>query len=503
MRRTPSMSSRRGCALRWAKVSSSRREAATPSVCRRARSTPTASRSLAAWAGRACSRPAAGGGGDVATRAWALARPGAGRRPRRGLRPAGDRAARRPAPHLPRRARRCRPRLGRHAEVLGELEALVREHPFRERLHGQLMLSLYRAGRQADALAAYRAARRALVDGLGIEPSRELRELEVAILRQDVPRRHRRRSGQPVTRLVRPDTRRRVTCVFSQLADPDEVAALDPEALRAVLERYHDTARAVCARHGGVMAELRGEAVLAVFGIPVAHEDDARRALRAAAEMGARTEQLPFGLCARQACARVTWSRPWQDSRSGRWSARPSPGPNGSPGWPRVVKSGSPSRPGTWCRTPHTPPSFPAAASCCGTSTTTPQRSRAASTGRSSGAKRRSAGSGKRSRASSPGARRSSSRSSASPASGSPAWSPSCRRSPASTAVLTGRCPAYGEGVTYWPLREIVGQAARGRSVDELAATLGIPPSVAHRVAGSVGIEEGEAAEEPAGRSRG
>ena len=65
--------------------------------------------------------------------------------------------------------------------------------------------------------------------------------------------------------------------------------------------------------------------------------------------------------------------------------------------------------------------------------------------------------------------------------------------------VLTGRCPAYGEGITYWPLREIVLQALNAtgdRSVDELAATLGIPPSVAHRVAGSVGLEEGEAGEE-------
>jgi DNA-binding SARP family transcriptional activator len=76
---------------------------------------------------------------------------------------------------------------GRHAELTGELEALVRQHPLRERLRGQLMIALYRAGRQADALAAYRAAREALVDGLGIEPSPELRALEAAILRHDLP----------------------------------------------------------------------------------------------------------------------------------------------------------------------------------------------------------------------------------------------------------------------------------------------------------------------------
>jgi DNA-binding SARP family transcriptional activator len=74
---------------------------------------------------------------------------------------------------------------GRHAEVAGELEGLVREHPLRERLRGQLMLALYRAGRQANALEAYQDARRALSDELGLEPSRELRELQQAILRHD------------------------------------------------------------------------------------------------------------------------------------------------------------------------------------------------------------------------------------------------------------------------------------------------------------------------------
>jgi predicted ATPase/DNA-binding SARP family transcriptional activator/class 3 adenylate cyclase len=75
--------------------------------------------------------------------------------------------------------------LGRHAEVVGELEALVAKHPLRERLRAQLMLALYRSRRQAEALDAYQAARRALVDELGIEPSPELQELEGQILRQD------------------------------------------------------------------------------------------------------------------------------------------------------------------------------------------------------------------------------------------------------------------------------------------------------------------------------
>lgn len=75
--------------------------------------------------------------------------------------------------------------LGRHAELVGEVEALVAAHPLRERLRGHLILALYRSGRQAEALEAYQEARRALVDQLGIEPSSALRELEKAILRQD------------------------------------------------------------------------------------------------------------------------------------------------------------------------------------------------------------------------------------------------------------------------------------------------------------------------------
>jgi len=74
---------------------------------------------------------------------------------------------------------------GHHAELVGELEAIIDEHPLRERLRIQLMLALYRSGRQADALEAYQAARRALTEELGIEPGRPLRELHQAILRQD------------------------------------------------------------------------------------------------------------------------------------------------------------------------------------------------------------------------------------------------------------------------------------------------------------------------------
>ena len=74
---------------------------------------------------------------------------------------------------------------GRHGEVVGELRALVERHPRREQIRAQLMLALYRSGRQADALAEFQEARRVLVDEPGIEPGRALRELQQAILQQD------------------------------------------------------------------------------------------------------------------------------------------------------------------------------------------------------------------------------------------------------------------------------------------------------------------------------
>ena len=74
---------------------------------------------------------------------------------------------------------------GRHGEVIGRLEALIAEHPLNERFYAQRMLALYRAGRQSEALEAYRQARRSLTDELGIEPGPELRRLHEQILAQD------------------------------------------------------------------------------------------------------------------------------------------------------------------------------------------------------------------------------------------------------------------------------------------------------------------------------
>jgi DNA-binding SARP family transcriptional activator len=91
--------------------------------------------------------------------------------------------------------------LGRHAQLVPELEGLVAEYPLREGLRAQLMLAQYRAGRQAEALEQYQEARRALVDGLGIEPGSALQELEKAILRHD-PSLDLARSPQPTRSIL-------------------------------------------------------------------------------------------------------------------------------------------------------------------------------------------------------------------------------------------------------------------------------------------------------------
>ncbi|HEX3057271.1 MAG TPA: AfsR/SARP family transcriptional regulator [Gaiellaceae bacterium] len=86
---------------------------------------------------------------------------------------------------------------GRSGDLVPELESLVARHPLRERFRGELMLALYGAGRQAEALAAYQEARRMLVEELGLEPGPHLQELHARILRQEVPRPRLAASAEP------------------------------------------------------------------------------------------------------------------------------------------------------------------------------------------------------------------------------------------------------------------------------------------------------------------
>jgi Bacterial transcriptional activator domain len=113
---------------------------------------------------------------------------------------------------------------GREAEAVGELAALVAEHPLRERLRALQMRALYRSGRQAEALAVYRDARAALVDELGIEPGRALQDLERAILAQD-PALSAPAEAPPAA----PPVPQTATVLVGALA-PDALAALVPVA---------------------------------------------------------------------------------------------------------------------------------------------------------------------------------------------------------------------------------------------------------------------------------
>jgi DNA-binding SARP family transcriptional activator/class 3 adenylate cyclase len=208
--------------------------------------------------------------------------------------------------------------LGRHSELVGELEALVTTYKVRERLRGQLMVALYRCGRQAEALDAYRQARETLAEELGIDPSRPLRELERAVLTQDptldwtptvelpqepvamvtsVPAKPgpaMATPADPSPRAREPVEERKVVTVL--FCDPVGLAAgtdqVDPEDARARLRPYHARVRVEIQRFGGMAERSLGQGVTGVFGAPVAHEDDPERAVRAGLRILEAIEEL-------------------------------------------------------------------------------------------------------------------------------------------------------------------------------------------------------------------
>jgi DNA-binding SARP family transcriptional activator len=182
--------------------------------------------------------------------------------------------------------------LGRHVELVGELERLVAEDPLRERPRGQLMLALYRCGRQAEALEAYQTARRVLVDELGIEPGTALQQLQQAILRHDLELEQVVVAAPAAAAVVRPvrAERKLVTILVAGVADDDRLDGLDPEARVEVVERAFAAVAGAIDRHGGVVERSPGEELLGVFGVPSVHEDDALRAVRAAWEARSATE---------------------------------------------------------------------------------------------------------------------------------------------------------------------------------------------------------------------
>jgi DNA-binding SARP family transcriptional activator len=169
--------------------------------------------------------------------------------------------------------------LGAGSELVAELEELVLANPLRERFRAQLMLALYRAGRQADALEAYAAARRTMRDELGLDPGDELRTLQRRILDQDASLR------RSVTGAPRGESRRTVSVLFCDVVGSTRLATrLDAEAYRALMSTYYDTVRAAIEAHDGRVEKFIGDAVMALFGVPELHEDDALRAVRAAVD---------------------------------------------------------------------------------------------------------------------------------------------------------------------------------------------------------------------------
>ena len=185
---------------------------------------------------------------------------------------------------------------GRAADLVPELEQLIRAHPFRERLHGSLMLALYRSGRQADALQACRDARSLLLEDLGLEPGPALRDLESAILRQDtaleLPSTHHARTrppGSPGSWL--PQERRTVTVAVLDVA-PSAHPDADAEAVGRLGAHCMRVAAEVLERHGGRVERELGDTLVAFFGFPVAHEDDHLRAVRAVVEAQAAVVAL-------------------------------------------------------------------------------------------------------------------------------------------------------------------------------------------------------------------
>lgn len=159
---------------------------------------------------------------------------------------------------------------GLHGELVSELEELVARDPLRERLRGQLMIALYRSGRQAEALEQYREIHRALGDELGIEPDPALRRLHTAMLRQ---------AGE-----LEPAAPARAAVLFAVLRPP---ADEEPAAVRDLLEQAFEAASSELGAAGATVERGLAGALLARF------EEDPARALAAAVALRDRLSGGP------------------------------------------------------------------------------------------------------------------------------------------------------------------------------------------------------------------
>ncbi len=154
---------------------------------------------------------------------------------------------------------------GRAAEIIGELEAAIADAPLRERRWGQLMLALYRAGRQGEALAAYQRARSMLADELGVDPGPNLRRLEAAIVAQDPA------LEIPVSQQLSTVTKA-VTFLLTDIEGSTAAWEAQPDAMAVALARHDEIVEQVVTSRGGRLVKTRGEgdATFSVFDRPSA-----------------------------------------------------------------------------------------------------------------------------------------------------------------------------------------------------------------------------------------
>ena len=153
--------------------------------------------------------------------------------------------------------------LDRHAQLVSELEGLVREHPLRERLRGLLMLALYRCGRQADALEVYRSGRRLLNEELGLEPGEELRRLERAILEQDAALLGSARTAPNAPGPAMPTGT--VTFLFTDVEGSTRLVRELGDEYEALLDRHHRLVSEAFETHGGEEIDTQGDAFFFAF----------------------------------------------------------------------------------------------------------------------------------------------------------------------------------------------------------------------------------------------
>nr|AVV48298.1 SARP family transcriptional regulator [Streptomyces sp.] len=232
--------------------------------------------------------------------------------------------------------------LGKHWDLVGELERASSCTPVRERLSGQLMLALYRCGRQPEALAAYQRTRAALADEFGLDPGPELLDMERAILTHapelalpgghpvdesahapsnlrllsSYPRAAEPSDGPPRSaktshRLVTPSVpghfgtlepvarmpvmieRKRVSVLLMRAQRPQLAGPEDPEQADALHKALTWVVRSEVQRFGGILRSAVGGTWLALFGVPQLHENDPERAVRAALAIRDRVAQAP------------------------------------------------------------------------------------------------------------------------------------------------------------------------------------------------------------------